>query len=46
VNLAALAFNRPLDPGKLVINNALKLSIEHPGHVPVLPAAAIGVFDL
>lgn len=46
VNLAALAFNRPLDHGKLVVNNAPNLGIEHPGHVAVLPAPAVGVFDL
>ena len=46
MNLAALAFNRPLDHGKLVVNNAPNLGIEHSGHVAVLPAPAVGVFDL
>lgn len=46
MNRAALAFNRPLDHGKLVVNNAPNLGIEHSGHVAVLPAPAVGVFDL
>jgi len=46
MDLAALAFNRPLDHGKLVVNNAPNLGIEHPGHVAMLPAPTVGVFDL